>query len=213
MPKNRKEKDARYDEKRAGARTRSWTFILYPESEPKNWRDVLDNEHIEWIESPLHDRDINPNGEPKKPHRHILLMYPVVKTYEQVKELTDALNAPIPQKCNGAKGLVRYMVHMDNPEKAQYRTSDIIAHGGADIAELLKPSSSERYVLIGEMMDFIQSENIVEFEDLCDYARSQRLDDWFPLLCDNSTIVMREFIKSRRHRKPKTIDYSTGEMK
>ena len=47
-------------------RTRSWTFLVYPESAPDNWRDYLDEEHLEWVESPLHEFDVNPTGEVKK---------------------------------------------------------------------------------------------------------------------------------------------------
>lgn len=181
-------------------RTRSWTFILYPESAPTNWRDIIDEEHIQWIESPLHDKDLNADGEPKKPHWHILLMYESVKDYEQVKAITEKLIATVPQKCNGARGLVRYMAHLDNPEKAQYNVSDIISHGGADAAELLKPSSSERYKLIGEMIDFIREQDVIEFLDIVSYARDNRFDDWFPLLCDNSAYIVNQYIKSNRHR-------------
>ena len=205
------------DKKRAGTRTRNWTCIVYPTegepSAPENWRDILDNEHIQWIESPLHDKDINPSGEPKKPHIHVLMMFDVVKTFEQVKELTDALNAPIPQKCNGVRGLVRYMAHMDNPEKHQYPVSEIVGHGGADVRELLKPSSSERYQLIAEMMDFVQERGIVEMEDLIVYARHERFDDWFPLLCDNSAYIMGALLKSRRHRNSPRVNWETGEVK
>lgn len=209
---------------RGAGRTRSWTCIIYPTDgnppAPQNWREIIDEEHIQWIESPLHDKDTNADGTPKKPHIHLLFMYESVKTFEQVKELTDKLNAPIPQKCNGAKGLVRYMAHLDNPEKVQYSVSDIIGHGGADVAELLKPSSSERYQLIGEMMDFVREQNITEMEDLLYYARVERFDDWFPLLCDNSAYIMGAMIKSRRHRMisgagetpPLKCDPETGEV-
>jgi hypothetical protein len=181
-------------------RTRNWTLVLYPESAPENWREILDDMHIEWIESPLHDKDINANGEPKKPHWHILLMFGGVKTYEQVKEITDKLNSPIPERCHNAKAMVRYMAHLDNPDKAQYSISDIKAHGGVDLAEMLRPSSSERYSLIREMMFFIKENEIMEFQDLIDYAMLNRFDDWFPLLCDNSSYVIGQYIKSQRHR-------------
>ena len=181
-------------------RTRNWTFVLYPESAPDKWRDILDEEHIEWIESPLHDKDLNENGEPKKPHWHILLMFEGNKTVEQVAEITTRLNATIPLKVASAKGLVRYMAHLDNPEKHQYDKSQIVAHGGADVADLLKPTSSSRYQLIGEMMAFVKDNDIVEMEDLLLYAIEFRFDDWFPLLCDNSAYIMESLIKSRRHR-------------
>src|SRR5699024_2434671 len=126
-------------------RTRSWTFILYPESAPKNWKEILDELFIEWVESPLHDKDTNPDGTVKKAHWHILLMFPSVKSYDQVLEITQKLNALAPQKAMSAKGVVRYMLHLDNPEKYQYKKADIKAHGGADLNELLKLSSASRY--------------------------------------------------------------------
>ena len=41
---------------------RDWTFIVYPESAPSNWRDTLNKTHLRWIESPLHDKDVNADG-------------------------------------------------------------------------------------------------------------------------------------------------------
>ncbi len=181
-------------------RTRNWTIVVYPESAPENWRDILDDMHLEWVESPLHDKDINSNNEVKKAHWHILLLFAGNKTYEQVKEISDMLNAPIPERCHAAKAMVRYMAHLDNPDKAQYSVSDIKAHGGVDIAEMLRPSSSERYTFIKEMIYYIKSENIVEFQDLMDYAIENEFETWFPLLCDNSAFVVGQYIKSQRHR-------------
>lgn len=198
--------------KKKDTRCRNWTIVVYPESAPGNWRDLLDDLHIEWVESPLHDKDLNANGEHKKPHWHVLLMYGGVKSFDQVREICDLVNCPVPQQVHNAKSLVRYMVHMDNPDKAQYSVSDIRAHGGVDIAEMLRPSSSERYSLIREMFQFINDNQIIEFQDLADYAMVNRFDDWFPLLCDNSTIVVSNYIKSCRHRHSHKVDYSTGEV-
>ena len=52
-------------------KTRAWTFIVYPDSAPDDWRDILDDLHIPWCESPLHDKDQNPTGEQKKAHWHV----------------------------------------------------------------------------------------------------------------------------------------------
>lgn len=183
------------------SRTRNWTFVLYEDSAPDNWREILDDLHIEWIESPWHDKDVNADGLPKKKHKHIALLFGGVKSYEQVKEVSDKLNSPIPQRCHNVKSMVRYMAHLDNPEKAQYSVSDIKAHGGVDLAELLRPSSSERYTLLREMIGYVRSAGVTEFQDLVDYASSERFDDWFPLLCDNSSYFIGQYIKSQRHRK------------
>ena len=181
-------------------RSRNWTFILYPDSCPDNWRDLLDDMHIEWIESPLHDKDYNPDGSLKKPHYHILLLYPGNKSYEQISCITDSLMATIPQICHDVKGLTRYMAHLDNPEKYQYNVSDIIGHGGVDLSEILKPSSAQRKAIIKEMSLWILENNIVEYEDVYVYAMENR-DDWFDVLINSATLPIVAFLRSRRHRR------------
>ena len=181
-------------------RTRNWSIIVYPESAPENWRSILDESHIEWVESPLHEFDVNPTGELKKPHYHVLLLFGGVKSYDQVSEFIKPLNGPIPQRCHNAKAMVRYFAHLDNPDKFQYSVSDIIPHGGVDISELLKPSTSERYSIIKEMCEYVGAYNITEFYELMDYAMDQKFDTWFPLLCDNSAYIVNQYIKSNRQR-------------
>ena len=193
-------------------RTRNWTFVVYPDSAPDNWRELLDDMHIEWVESPLHDKDTNADGTPKKAHWHILVMFEGVKSFEQIQEITNLLNAPIPQVCGSAKALVRYFAHIDNPEKVQYDVNDIKAHGGVDLALMLQPTSRSRYELIGEMMDYISANDIQEYFDFVEIARTERFEDWFPLLCDSASYVIGQFIKSNRHRNRSNFDEETGEI-
>lgn len=181
-------------------RTRLWTFIVYPESAPANWRDVIDELHVAWAESPLHEFDVNPTGEVKKAHYHVMLSFEGNKSYSQVTEITESINATIPQKVASARGMVRYMAHLDNAEKYQYDKSQIVGHGGFDVADHLKPTSSNRYLCIKEMIDFIVTEDICEFAEFMVYAMENRYDDWFELLCDNSALVISAVIKSNRHR-------------
>lgn len=183
------------------SRTRNWDIIVYPASAPENWRDLIDENHIEWIESPLHDRDVNPStGELKKAHYHVALLFPGMKTYEQVVEMIKPLNCPIPQRTLSVKGTVRYMAHLDNPEKFQYDPAAIVPHGGVDLAELLRPTASERYGMIREMCEYVRDNQITEFQDLMDYAMFEKFDTWFPALCDNCAYIVGQYIKSQRHR-------------
>jgi Plasmid replication protein len=199
-------------------RTKTWTLVIYPESTPANWRDVIDEHHIPWFESPLHDRDLTATGEVKKPHWHILLMFGTLKSYDQVKELTEALNGPRPEKCHDARALVRYMAHLDDPNKAQYSKDEIIPHGGADLSEMFRPSHSELYAIIDEMRLFIIEKGLTEFEDIFNYAAEQEKDRWFPVLCGSGMYVMKFFLSSRRHRRNVQreitirVDDETGEI-
>lgn len=185
---------------RGSDRTRNWSAVLYPESAPGNWREVIEELHIEWVESPLHEFDSNADGELKKAHWHLLLMFGGVKSFEQVCEVLKPLNCPSPQRCHNAKAMIRYMAHLDNPDKYQYSVGDIKAHGGVDLAELLRPSSSERYSILRDMCDYIRNNGVTEFSDFVYYAMTEHYDDWFPFLADNSAYFIGQVIKSQRCR-------------
>lgn len=181
-------------------RTRSFAFVIYPESAPDNWRDILDQEHIMWAESPLHCFDVNETGEVKKPHWHIALAFDSVKTIDQVKKLCEPFNGTIPIPLNSLRGMIRYFAHLDNPEKYQYPVDQIIGHGGLDVADLLKLSASARYSMVKKMLEYVAENDITEFYQLMDYAMEHRYEDWFPLLCDNSAFIVDKYIKSNRQR-------------
>ena len=102
---------------------RYWAFVLYPESAPEEWRQILTETGLECAISPLHDKDINPDGTPKKAHYHVILCYAGPTTYNCVKTLTESLNQPVPQPIEQVKGYYRYFSHKDNPEKYQYSES------------------------------------------------------------------------------------------
>ncbi|MBZ4027453.1 MobV family relaxase [Lactobacillus johnsonii] len=112
---------------------RDWAFIVYPESAPKNWREILDETHMRWVESPLHDKDFNPDGTFKKPHWHVMLSADGPITLKAVEKIIEPLNVPAPQKVGSGRGMIRYFIHLDNPEKYQYSRDEIVAHGGADV--------------------------------------------------------------------------------
>lgn len=114
--------------------------------------------------------------------------------------MVQPLHCPIPQRCHNAKAMVRYMAHLDNPDKHQYNLADIVPHGGIDVSDLLLPSSSERLQLLKEMTEFIVRENIIEFADFVEYAASERFNDWFPMLTDRSSVFIHRFISSCRYK-------------
>ena len=62
------------------------------------------------------------------------------------------------------------------------------------------------------MLSYIRANNVVEFQDLMDYAFANEFDTWFPLLCDNSAFVVGQYIKSQRHRLQPKANPETGEV-
>lgn len=178
-------------------RNRNWVFIVYPESAPENWREILDEQHVPWIESPLHDMDTNPGtGEVKKAHWHVAMIFHGKKSFEQVQEITASVNSPIPQPIQDMRGQIRYFAHLDNPDKAQYSIDAIIPHSGADLDSYLGPTSGEVTAMLAAMTVYVSENGIVEFSDLVDYARENE-PSWFKLLSERSTLFMKEYIKSK----------------
>lgn len=181
------------------SRTRNWSIIVYPDSAPENWQEIIDSNHIEWACSPLHDKDMNEDNTPKKPHYHVQLCFSGKKSFEQILEITKAVNGPIPFPTQDLKGAIQYFTHRNNPEKYQYDKSDIKVFGGFDLEAMFAPTKSERYKFIREMQNFVVETDIQEYSDLMDYARENN-EDWFKLLCDNSSVAMKHYIDSRRYK-------------
>lgn len=181
--------------KRGTGRTRNFACVVYPESAKEGWMDLLGEKCIPAFVSPLHDVDFNPDGEVKKAHYHVMLMFENVKTVEQAEEVFESIGGVGCEKVASIRGYARYLCHLDNPEKAQYLPEDVKSFAGADYRSVIG-LSSDKYVAIGEMIDFCESENIISYADLLMYARAHR-EDWFRVLCDNGSMVMIEFLKSR----------------
>lgn len=167
-------------------------IIAYPESAPDDWRDKLNG--MKWVESPLHDRDVNADGTPKKHHWHIMLMFDGKKSYEQVKQIADEINGASPQYVQNITGMVRYFAHLDNPEKAQYSKYDIIGHG-LDVSKYLD-SEDDIDKLEQEIEIFCEENHITEYAAL---VRESREHDGWHKCVSTHTIHFRAFVTSLRH--------------
>lgn len=161
-------------------RARVWTMIVYPESAPKGWKELLDKTHIQWC-CILHDKDVNPDGTKKKAHYHVVLIFEGKKSFNQIKELTDKLNAPVPQKVASLKGMVRYLIHKDNPEKYQYPEENIEAHGGFAYEPYLEMTGSRRREILKEITKYVYKNSIISYTDLLMDAINTN-NEWFDVV-------------------------------
>lgn len=179
-----------------------WTFLVYPESVAQDWEEVLSTKYgLSWFRSPLHDRDINPDGTPKKPHYHCTITFNSLKSYSQVKVFTDEIKATIPQIVHNMRGCARYSVHMDNPEKAQYNLSDLKTFNGLDIEKYLyteKDLNLKRLNALNDIYNFIEQQGLTEFHQINTYARKNE-SYWFELINTNSAYAINLHLKSIRH--------------
>ena len=184
------------DKKSSGrGRTRNFATVVYPDSAPENWQEILSEQFVPAFISPLHDKDKNPTGEDKKPHWHVMLMFDGVKTMEQAQEVFTKIGGVGCEVVQSQRGYARYLTHMDNPEKHQYNAEDVRQLCGADYNGCIG-LVTDKYKAIGEMIDYCEENGIVSYSELLKHCRMERFD-WFRVLCDNGTVVMKEFLKSK----------------
>ena len=142
---------------------RNWAFVLYPESAPNNWLDLLQQTGLQFCVSPLHDKDLNADNTLKKAHYHIILIYDGPTTYNNVRQLTESLGQPIPQPLEQVRGYYRYLTHKDNPEKYQYDEKDILTFNGFSIKDFIELTTSEVMQIKKSIQQFIRDNEILEY--------------------------------------------------
>lgn len=180
---------------------RNWAMVLYPESAPEDWREQLRLSGLQVAISPLHDKDVNADGEPKKAHHHVILVYGSPTTCNNVKALCDRLNQPIPQPLEQVRGYYRYLTHEDNPEKAQYSKSDIQTLNGFDIREFVELTKSEVTKAKREILQLIRDNSITEYADLIDILMDggEGTADMFDV-ASNNTLFFKAYLTSQWRR-------------
>lgn len=177
---------------------RHWAFVAYPESLPENWVDIIQKIGIPFAISPLHDKDINPTGDLKKPHYHVIVSYPGPARLSQVKTITEALNQPNPIPLEAVEGYYRYLTHRDNPEKAQYLEMDIRCLNGFE-APLESPSLVRKRKLecTIKIQEIIEENDITEFWILVQYL--MRFDlELYEVAAVTNSIGIKAMLSSRR---------------
>lgn len=185
-------------------RGRNWSFVGYPgDSLPENYREILcDEMHLCYCESPVHDADLNGDGSEKKTHIHFVVSFEGNKSFEQIKEITDRLNCPIPQQVRNMRSMVRYLIHLDNPDKQRYDREDIFCSGGFELDEYFGRSQTENRNILKEIMEFCVNNDIMEFAQLVEIVFKMDNNEWIDIITCRNTLFLSAYLKSRRYWAP-----------
>lgn len=176
-------------------RSRTWCTVFYPQSCPDNWISIISNWHIPCFVSPLHDKDINTDGEIKKPHYHLMVMFKSKKSSSQVKLLFDEVSGVGSIAVHDSKAMARYFCHLDNPDKVQYNPADVLEFGGASYAQYIETKADNFKILI-EMEQFIVDNDIIYYHEFSNYCRKNRIDWYQALMSTASANHLWRFMRS-----------------
>ena len=151
--------------------------------------------------SPFHNRDIKDpeTGELKKPHYHCIIRYRSKKSFRQVKsEVCDKINGPIPQPVVDFPMMVRYLAHLDDPNKYQYNVEDIQIYGNIDIKEYIYDKREYQYEVLKEILDFCEKYDIQEYSTIVNYCKDER-PKWFPFVTKTFRATIDSYVRSQRY--------------
>lgn len=200
MATNTKEVQKKADEKRRGKRARAWTCVVYPDSAPENWLEILAEQLTEAIVSPLHDKDIEPTGEVKKPHWHVVLSFKNPTSFEKAKEVFDAIGGVTPPesqaKVKDFKQMARYLCHLDQPNKHRYSMEDVHVCGAIDYPALVMSGADEDDML-DEIFEFIRRYQIVSFAEFIDLVRAEK-PEWRRVVYHQYNGLICRYIKAQQ---------------
>lgn len=200
-------------------KSRNWQAIVYPESAPDDWQDILKSLAIPGFISPLHDKDKQPDGTLKKPHYHVILIWdgPTTDTNaRKVFEQFGGVMQPIP--IQSLVGATRYLCHLDDADKYQYPTGEVVSMNGTNYLEQISKNANDTLVL-KKVFTYIRENDITEYCDLIDRIEDEALDDFFTVVTRMATWAVNSYLTSRRSKKkPKEqtrilmIKAETGEI-
>lgn len=186
-----------------------WSFMVWEDSAPSDYIEVLKSFQVSFCLSPWHDKDLwtkqdeqeNPKhvaGTLKKKHRHGIFKFESMKSYSQVKELTDALNTTIPFRTISVSKSVQYFTHKNDKDKAQYDLNDIFDYGfGVGDYYISPPTKAEKAQYTREICAWMDDTDTYRMNDVIKEAFDNHPDTWARMFEDSPRWTTKEYALGR----------------
>lgn len=183
---------------------RNWAYIAYPDSmKPNLFKELEDSCNSQFSSnkkciyiSPLHDKDLFENGEPKKPHYHVLVCYTSDITQIGAQRFGILCGLVGCEKVISKKKYARYLCHLDEKDKPLYEVSDVQSYGEKHYLDVIG-SMEDKFKTMREIIMFINEMDFVFYSDFVTYCMDNN-DDWFRFLMGGGTYQIEKYIKERR---------------
>lgn len=171
---------------------KNFACIVYPDSAASGWQEKIKEFGVPfyWI---LHDKDS------KKPHFHVLFCAVNAISINTAKSIVNAVGGAngVAERVATRCGYLRYLIHMDNPEKHQYSPNDVVCGCGAEYTGFENKTDKENseFEILRDMIDYIDRNNVFLYCDFVKYCVNHQ-KTWFKLLCGSKGRVIDKYIKS-----------------
>jgi len=183
-------------------RFRNAVFLVYPDSAPENWIEILRLQHVPFIVSPLHDKDKDLSeldGDlclvSKKAHWHVAVMCDGNKPLKYFCDLSKSVNGSTAWKIQNLRSMLRYFCHLDNPEKYQYPVNDIRTFCGASYDDAMQLSGNELTDECNKIISFCIENDISSFSGLVKMLHHLGYHDWMHIVSSQRTYFFAAYLK------------------
>jgi len=178
-------------------KSRYFTFLIYPESAPKDWVLRLELTDLPFAISPLHDKDkreTEPGSafpgeeivheEYKKPHYHVIVVYPNTATCDAVRnKIQRALGEEWKQALNkvqivkkGMESMYKYLTHESKDaiakKKYKYNKDDIVLLNQFDIDRYIVLDAHDKEDLLDSVLSTIDKYGLENYKQLMNHMKN-----------------------------------------
>lgn len=187
-----------YKPREPPTKSKYFCAILYPDSKTYDTDNVikaLAKEHLTFAVSPIHDKDVEEDGSPKKGHYHLLLAYSSATTLNNINRWFKTCGLPerdlhSVRVCASGVGYYRYLTHKDNPEKAQYNDNDIrIFNDSDELFKKFSKTASDKINDLVRIFQIVDDLNTISFHSLIQYLMFNERD-LFKMLTSSSALAI-----------------------
>lgn len=182
---------------------RIWATVGYEDSLPMDWLEKLEKLCVPTYISPLHDMDMDEKGNIKKPHLHFCFIFSGSKTESAVEKLVERFSKNDAGKLGCIKPMLvadksaylRYLCHLDTPNKAPYEPSLVrCVNTSKSYLEVIEDTTSSRYEILSQIVEYVAT-NGCSYAGLINYAFDHNKYEWVKALDANSRLIS-EYIRS-----------------
>lgn len=217
------------------AKSRYFTFLLYPESIPEDWELKLESLGIPIAISPLHDKDRKEGKEQgfKRAHYHVIYVTPNPVTAHSVRMrirrlLGEKSIAMVQIVASSMENMYLYLTHESKDAIAKnkhvYSKADIKLLNNFDIDRYIVLDESEKKELRQKLLEIIDDYKIVNVIELSSFIKERGNEfgigsmKYVNEVISSSSGIFRLYFDANyqcgyRPRYSKIIDDDTGEIK
>lgn len=181
-------------------KSRHFDFLVYPDSAPDDWVGILRRSHCQFAISPLHA----PDDEVKKPHYHVMFYTgrgPITLPAAKQKIPAEVPANGYVEVTASATGYMRYLIHLDDPEKEQFPGGEncINLINGFPLDLTRELTKAEKAAIRSQLVALIRDNGVVEYSDFI-FGLEDMGDPDLADYAATHTIFFSKLIDSQRHK-------------